>query len=140
VADPAIPRERHTVKTDVLELTFDSEGGSLVGALILKHAAETGKALLDSQTPLPLLRQEDDRLYVAQTGLVGPAGAELPNHKTPMRWVSGEKTLADGQDSLTVRFESAPVNGVVLAKTYTIKRGAYDLDVKHEVINQGAAR
>jgi len=137
VADPAIPRERHTVKTDVLELTFDSEGGSLVGALVLKHAAETGKALFDSQTPLPLLRQEGDRVYVAQTGLIGTTGTELPNHKTPMRWVSGEKALADGQNSLTVRFESAPVNGVVLAKTYTVKRGAYDLDVKHEVINQG---
>jgi YidC/Oxa1 family membrane protein insertase len=56
-----------------------------------------------------------------------------------MRLVSGDKTLADGQDSLTLRFESAPVNGVVLAKTFTLRRGAYDIGVKHEVINQGAA-
>ncbi|MEN9887270.1 MAG: hypothetical protein RL758_1848 [Pseudomonadota bacterium] len=133
---PSIPRETHAVRTDVLALSFDSEGGNLVGAQILQHAAETGKALRESQTPLTLLQQDGKRTYVAQTGLIG---GELPTHKTPMRLVSGDKTLADGQDSLTLRFESAPVNGVVLAKTFTLRRGAYDIGVKHEVINQGAA-
>ncbi len=133
---PSIPRETHAVRTDVLALNFDSEGGNLVGAQILQHAAETGKALRESQTPLTLLQQDGKRTYVAQTGLIG---GELPTHKTPMRLVSGDKTLADGQDSLTLRFESAPVNGVVLAKTFTLRRGAYDIGVKHEVINQGAA-
>ena len=133
---PSIPRETHEVRTDVLALNFDSEGGSLVGAQILPHAAETGKALRDSQTPLTLLTQDANRTYVAQTGLIG---GDLPNHKTPMRLVSGAKALGDGQDSLTLRFESNPVNGVVLAKTYTLKRGAYDIEVKHEVINQGSA-
>ena len=133
---PAIPRETHSVRTDVLALSFDSEGGSLVGAQILPHAAETGKELRESQTPLTLLVQDANRTYVAQTGLIG---GELPTHKTPMRLVSGDKALAEGQDSLTLRFESQPVNGVVLAKTYTLRRGAYDIGVQHEVINQGDA-
>ena len=134
---PTIPRQTHQVRTDVLDLSFDSEGGAVVGAQMLKHAAETGKALSESQTPLKLLQQDGKRTYVAQTGLIG---AELPTHKTPMRLVSeGPLSLQDGQDTLTVRFESAPVNGVVLAKTYTLQRGAYDIGVKHEVINQGTA-
>jgi len=132
----AQPREIHEVRTDVLTLRFDSEGGSLVGAQLLKHAAETGKALRESQTPLTLLTQNEDRTYVAQTGLIG---GDLPTHKTPMRLVSTDKTLADGQDELKVRFESAPMQGVVLTKTYTIKRGAYDIAVSHEVQNQGSA-
>ncbi|NIC42878.1 membrane protein insertase YidC [Aquabacterium sp. A08] len=136
---PAIPRTTHTARTDVLALTFDSEGGALVGASILPHAAETGKALRDGQTPLQLLVQDAQRTYVAQTGLIGAAGTELPTHKTPMRLVSGEPVLAEGQDRLTLRFESAPVNGVVLAKTYTLQRGAYDIAVRHEVSNQGTA-
>ena len=133
-AAPDIPRETHVVTTDVLELTFDSEGGSLVGATLLEHFAATGKALRRDQSPLTLLTQDGNRTYVAQTGLIG---GDFPTHKTPMRLVSGERALASGQDELVLRFESAPVNGVVRAKTYTLRRGAYDIGVRHEVINQG---
>ena len=38
-----------------------------------------------------------------------------------------------------MRFESPVQGGVKLVKTYTLKRGDYDLAVKHEVINAGAA-
>jgi YidC/Oxa1 family membrane protein insertase len=130
------PREKIAVTTDVLQLTFDTEGGSLVGADMLKHAAVTGLDKGEPFVPLTLLTQGTDHTYVAQTGLIG---GNFPSHKTPMRWVGGDKALADGQNTLTIRFESDPVDGVVLAKTYTLKRGAYDVAVKHEVINRGAA-
>ena len=140
-AAPApIPRERHTVRTDVFELTIDSEGASLVGARLLRHATETGRALQKSFTPLTLLTTEGGRTYVAQTGLVGQAG--LPTHKTPMRLVEPSPdalALADGQDQLVLRFESDPHGGVVLAKTYTLQRGSYLIDVQHEVRNVGTA-
>ncbi|MEN9905056.1 MAG: hypothetical protein RLZZ555_1621 [Pseudomonadota bacterium] len=130
-AAPAIPRQTHVVSTDVLRLSFDSEGGSLVGADLLQHRT-AGK-----DEPVRLLVQDAQHTYVAQTGLVG--SSPLPNHKAPMRLVGAAKDLAEGQDSISLRFESAPVNGVVLAKTYTLQRGAYDIGFKHEVINQGAA-
>lgn len=141
VAAPApIPRERHTVRTDVFELTIDSEGASLVGARLLRHATETGRALQKSFTPLTLLTTEGGRTYVAQTGLVGQAG--LPTHKTPMRLVEPSPdalALADGQDRLVLRFESDPHGGVVLAKTYALQRGSYLIEVQHEVRNVGTA-
>jgi YidC/Oxa1 family membrane protein insertase len=141
VAAPApIRRERHTVRTDVFELTIDSEGASLVGARLLRHATETGRELQKSFTPLTLLTTEGGRTYVAQTGLVGQAG--LPTHKTPMRLVEPSPdalALADGQDRLVLRFESDPHGGVVLAKTYTLQRGSYLIDVQHEVRNVGTA-
>jgi YidC/Oxa1 family membrane protein insertase len=140
-AAPApIPRERHTVRTDVFELTIDSEGATLVGARLLRHATETGRALQKSFTPLTVLTTEGGRTYVAQTGLVGQAG--LPTHKTPMRLVEPSPdalALADGQDRLVLRFESDPHGGVVLAKTYTLQRGSYLIDVQHEVRNVGTA-
>jgi YidC/Oxa1 family membrane protein insertase len=128
------------VRTDVFELTIDSEGASLVGARLLRHATETGRALQKSFTPLTLLTTEGGRTYVAQTGLVGQAG--LPTHKTPMRLVEPSPdalALADGQDRLVLRFESDPHGGVVLAKTYTLQRGSYLIDVQHEVRNVGTA-
>jgi YidC/Oxa1 family membrane protein insertase len=38
-----------------------------------------------------------------------------------------------------VKFESAEVGGVKLLKTYTLKRGSYAVNVKHEVQNVGSA-
>ena len=129
-------RETFTVRTDVMELVFDSQGGSLIGSTKLDHYTEIGRDLRHSQTPLQLLKQDGERTYVAQTGLIG---GDFPNHTTPMRLVSSERALAEGQNELTLRFESEPVNGVVLAKIYTLQRGSFVLAVRHEVRNQGAA-
>jgi YidC/Oxa1 family membrane protein insertase len=130
-APVATPRERITLTSDVLKLVFDSEGGALVRAELLKHAdaanPKQGFALLD---------QNPDRVYVAQTGLVG---GSFPTHLTPMAVAPGERTLRDGQNELSVRFESAEIGGVKLVKTYTLKRGAYDIAVRHEVLNTGSA-
>ena len=38
-----------------------------------------------------------------------------------------------------MKFESAEVGGVKLVKTYTLKRGAYDIAVRHDVVNTGAS-
>ena len=56
-----------------------------------------------------------------------------------MLFRSKESQLAEGAQELRLRFESAPVNGVKLVKTFVLRRGAYDMTVEHEVINQGAA-
>ena len=126
---PAPVAVRHEVSSDVLKLTFNSEGGSLIGATLLKHASNQ----LGSE-PLVLLAQDDKHTYVAQSGLVGA----FPNHKTPMTLVAGPTQLAEGQNELKLRFESAEVGGVKLAKTYTLQRGSYTLGVSHEIVNTGA--
>ncbi len=130
---PATPRETVQISTDVLKLSFDTEGGSLVRAELLKH-----RDLVDSKANVVLLDNSKERVYLAHTGLIGPAGA-LPNHKTPMQLTSTERALADGAAELKVRFESAEVGGMKLVKTYTVKRGAYDMAVTHELRNTGAA-
>lgn len=135
---PVVPRETFTATTDVLKLTFDTEGGNLVGADILKHKEATLSSKNQQEKPLTLLVTGANHTYVAQTGLIGGAqSAVLPNHKTPMARVSGDAELKDGQDALVVRFESPEVGGVKLVKTYTARKGGYDLSVKHEVVNTG---
>ena len=130
----AAPAVTHEVSTDVFKLTFSSEGGALVGAELLKHAAATHSSKDQTARPFTLLEQTPNRTYIAQTGL---AGGTFPTHKTAMNLVKGGKALADGSDTLEVRFESEPVGGVVLAKTYTLTRGSYVIGVKHEIINRG---
>ena len=139
-AAPVVPKERFEVVTDVLKLTFESEGGSLVRAELLKHADLENKE--DKNRNFVLLDDSKERLYVAQTGLIGGgATVAFPTHKTPMT-ITGEKserTLKDGQNELSVQFTSAEVGGLKLVKTYTLRRGAYDMDVKHEVVNVSSA-
>jgi YidC/Oxa1 family membrane protein insertase len=43
--------------------------------------------------------------------------------------------MADGQNTLEVSFESAPVGGLKYTKTYVFHRGDYAIGVRHEVVN-----
>ncbi|MGE0349046.1 membrane protein insertase YidC [Hydrogenophaga sp.] len=131
---PSAVAQRFEVSTDVFKLAFNSEGGSLIGAQLLKHAEATGQSKDQSVQPFTLLRQDGEHIYVAQTGLIG---GTFPTHKTPMTLVGAPGALADGQNELKVRFESAEVGGVKLVKTYTLTRGSYDIAVEHEVQNLG---
>jgi YidC/Oxa1 family membrane protein insertase len=131
---PVAPRERLVVTTDVLKLTFDSQGGSLLQTEFLRHVD-----MADKSKNVVLLDDNKDRSYTAQTGLIGSVvGAALPTHKTIMSVAPGERALKDGDKELVVRFESPEVGGVKLVKTFTLTRGAYAIAVKHEVVNVGA--
>ena len=132
VATPAaapVRREPVEVSSDVLRLRFDSEGGSLIHAELLQHVD-----LVDHSKHFVLLDDSAQRVYLAQTGLIGGG---FPTHKTVMHVVPGERELKDGAQELSVRFESPDLGGVKLVKTWTVKRGAYDIAVRHEVVNTG---
>ncbi len=124
-------RDPIVITTDLYKLSFDAEGGSLVRAELLQQ-----RDIVNKDINMVLLDSSKDRLYNAQTGLIGTAG--LPNHKTAMTLVSTERTMKDGADTLTVRFEAAG-GDAKLAKTYTFKRGSYAISVTHEVTNTSAA-
>lgn len=131
---PAVPRERVELQTDVLKLTFDTEGGSVIHSEFLKH-----KDLQHANKNFVLLDQSKDRVYLAQSGLIaGAGGGSFPTHKTMMRVMPGARELKDGEDEISVQFESPEIGGVRLVKTYTLRRGSYAIGVKHELINQGA--
>ena len=138
------------ITTDLVKATFSSTGGTLVRLELLEYPEQLQhawyepllelfgrKAEKPTPRPVVLLDQSPDRLYVAESGLVPAAGGSgLPNHHTAMTLVPGERTLASGQNTLQVKFESPPVGGVRLLRTYTFKRGDYVVEVKNEVVNE----
>ena len=125
-AAEAMARERIEVTTDVLKLVFDTEGGSVIRSEFLKHPSAE-----HPDQPFVLFDSSANRVYQAQSGLIG---GPFPTHKTPMKF-SGERALADGANELVLRFESAEQGGVRLNKIYTLQRGSYLVDVRHEVVN-----
>ena len=130
----AVKKERIVISNDVLTLSFDTEGGALVGSVFTKYAD-----MNDKSKGFVLLDESNSRVYVAQTGLIGTSGApSLPTHKTLMTALPGERKLQPGQNQVEIKFESPVVGGVKLVKTYTLKRGAYDLNVRHDIVNTGS--
>lgn len=124
--------EEVVITTDVLRLTFDTMGAQLVRAELLKYPA-TGQP----DKPTVLLDRSAGLNYVVQTGVVGaPSGQAFPTHQTPFRLVSQERELTG--DNLVVTFEGES-GGVKVTKTFTLHRGRYDIDVRHDLANVGAA-
>ncbi|MDP1790686.1 MAG: membrane protein insertase YidC [Methylibium sp.] len=121
-----------TVSTDVLKLTLDARGGDVVHAELLTQVDQN-----DRTRNVVLFDRSKERVYLAQTGLVG--APNLPNHLTAYTLVPGETSLAAGKDALEVVFESPEQSGVKLKKTLTLQRGNYAVQVRHELVNTGAA-
>ena len=123
---------RVKVSTDVVNAEIDTMGGDLRRLTLLKHGQ-----LDDPSKPFVLLEEGGDHTYVAQTGLINGNVPNLPTHRTLFTTQTGDVKLQDGQDSVSVRLEAAPVAGVKVAKIYTFKRGSYLVDVKYEITNGG---
>jgi YidC/Oxa1 family membrane protein insertase len=131
---PAARGDRFVVTTDVMKLTFDTEGGTLVGSEFLNYVDSA-----DSKKKFVLFDDSKDRVYLAQTGIIGGATTgTFPTHKTVMT-ASEDRVLKDGADELTVKFTSPSVGGIKLVKTYTLRRGTYHMVVKHELVNTSTA-
>ena len=128
-----VPAKLVDVQTDVLKLQFSTLGGSLIKAELLKH-----KDVHRADSNMLLMDDSAERIYLAQTGLIGgPEIANWPNHKSTML-VSGPTELKDGDNQLEIRFESAIASDVKLVKTYTLKRASYVIEVNHEIVNTSA--
>ena len=126
--------ERIEISTDVLKLTFDTQGGSLLRAELLKHAD-----VLRPGQNVVLFDDSKERVYLGQSGLIGSATSTAwPNHKSLMRF-SGSTALKEGEDQLTFQFQSQDGGEVSLIKTYTLTRGSYVLKLQHDIINNAAA-
>ncbi|WP_332609276.1 membrane protein insertase YidC [Achromobacter sp. ESBL13] len=132
-AAPAAARsEEVVITTDVLRLTFDTMGAQLVRAELLKYPA-TGQA----DKPTVLLDRSAGLNYVVQSGVVGaPNGQSFPTHQTPFRVTSTERQMTG--DNLVVSFEGES-GGVKVTKTFTLHKGRYDIDVRHDLANVGSA-
>lgn len=119
-----------TIKTDVLELQFSTQGAQLVTSKLLNHPDAENPDL-----PVSLFEQSANRTYVGQAGLVGVPDA--PNHRTLFELVSGSPEFAAGQDTLNLVFK-ATSGGIESIYTYTIYKNRYDIDLVMQASNTSA--
>ena len=109
--------ERITITTDLLKAEISTAGGELVRVELLKHKDGT-----DQSKNIVLLESGAGRTYVGQSGLIG---GNFPNHRSMFIARAGTRTL-DASDSVQLVLD-AEQEGVKLTKTYTFKRGEYEI-------------
>jgi len=120
--------ERITLTTDLLKVEISTAGGELTRVELLKHKDAT-----DPEKNVVLMESSTGRTYIGQTGLIG---GDFPNHRTMYSARPGTRTLESG-DTIELVLD-AEQNGVKLTKTYVFKRGEYQIDLNHAVINTTA--
>lgn len=128
-AATAAKSEIVTITTDVIKAQIDTAGGELKYLELLKH-----KDTVDPTKNLVLFNATAQHTYLAQTGLIGGA---FPNHKSIFTVQPGSRELGAGNEVKLVL--ESDVGGVKLLKTFTFKRGDYNIDVKHDITNASAA-
>ncbi|MGY4532272.1 YidC/Oxa1 family membrane protein insertase [Pseudomonas sp. TE3786] len=145
------------VKTDVLELAIDPAGGDIVQLTLPQYPRRQDRP----DVPFQLFDNGNERIYLAQSGLIG--GANAPDSAADVRpvWQSAQRSyqLADGQNSLAVDLTYS-LNGVNYIKRFSFKRGlnpecsakeqelkkpgcvdpsSYQVEVRYLIDNQGTA-
>lgn len=129
-----VKSETITITTDVYKADIDTVGGVLKRLELLQF-----KDGIDKNKNQVLFDVTPKRTYLAQSGLLGTVnGQMLPHHKSGFVAQPGVRTLATGSNEVQLVLESVQ-SGVTLTKTYTFKRGDYNIGVKHEVKNGTAA-
>lgn len=121
-----------TIESDVLRLTVDTLGGDVIDSDLLKHHAE-----LHSNTPFELLQDNSKVLYVAQSGLIGKNGIDTNNGRAQYQTTADSFKLADGQNEISVPL-TLEKDGIVYTKTFTLKRGSYNVGVDFNIKNNSA--
>ncbi len=125
-AQPAI-----RVVTDVLDLDLSLQGGTLVRADLLQYP----QAKTKDSPPVRLLTTADGGYEVARSGLRAIGGGGEPTHLATFAASSQEFRLAPGAEELRVPLTWSDGQGVVVTKTYTFRRGSYEIGVTYDVTN-----
>ena len=119
------------ISTDALQVTIDTRGGDVIQASLAQYLAEMDHP----DVKFTLLEQNQNRTYVAQSGLVGSHGTDATSR--PVYSVSQDSfTLADGQDSMDVVLSFTDQYGAQIDKVYTFTRGSHLINLTYRVNNQ----
>jgi len=122
-----------TVTTDVLELEIDLLGGTVTSAQLLDYPV----VLEEPRNKVNLLQSHGENMFIAQSGLLSHQPS--PNHTTRYQSNQMAYRLAEGADELRVPLTWVSEEGVNVTKTFVIKRGRYDIEVRHQLENNSQA-
>lgn len=120
------------LENDVLRLEIDTRGGAVVGAELLAYPETTA-----ADAPPVRLLDRGTRYFVAQAGWVSP-DAEAPTHQVLFEAEQDAYAMAPGAEAVEARLVWKGSSGLVLERTLRLARGAYVIEVRDRLRNDGA--
>ncbi|MDO8417803.1 MAG: membrane protein insertase YidC [Agitococcus sp.] len=119
------------IKTDVLDLQIDPVGGDVVSL-----ALPTYTKTVNSNESFNLLQNDRQRVFIAQSGLIGANGADASAEGRPVyRSLKTNYQLAANEKTLEVPLYFTDKNGVEIQKIFTFTKGKYDIALRYNIIN-----
>ncbi|HHJ14557.1 MAG TPA: membrane protein insertase YidC [Gammaproteobacteria bacterium] len=135
--DPAAGQagsQKVEVLTDTYRALIDTRGGTLTEVDLLQYPATHEP----DSPPFRLLEQSPQQMFIAQSGLRTGAREGEPNHRALFAADQTRYRLAEGQDALEVVLRWDDGQGLQINKIYRFQRASYVVEVRFEVINNGA--
>ncbi len=123
------------VKTGTLQLAIDLHGGDIVELALSKHLEK----LDDPDQPFILLEQNGQRVYVAQSGLIGPNGIDK-GQRADYTADATRYSLDGGEESLQVDLHWSDESGLNIIKRFTFQRDSYVVDIDFIITNNSSQR
>lgn len=117
-----------TVRTDVLELVIDLQGGDIEKASLLDYPTEID----NPDNPYVLI--DPHNAYAAQSGLIGPDGTDTAAGR-PLFTAEQSTYEMGNRDSIDVDLRFTTDTGVEVVKRYSLRRGDYLVDVRYDIRN-----
>ncbi|MEQ1544046.1 membrane protein insertase YidC [Methyloglobulus sp.] len=138
-----------TVKTDVIALEIDMQGGTIQNLDLLNYPVEKDNTIVNAMRklvgleaaeknhqPVRLFNSSPEKMFIAQSGLIAASGnAAAPDHHSTYTHQANSYALAKGQDSLTVPLTWTDNNGLAMTKTFIFKRGSYEITLNQNIKN-----
>jgi len=138
-----------TVKTDVIALEIDSQGGTIRSLDLLQYPVEKDNNIVNkvrelvgmeasekNHAPVRLFDASQEKMFAAQSGLIaGADSTTAPNHYSVFTNQQDNYVLPEGQASLDVPLTWTDNAGLVVTKTFTFTRGSYQVTQKQTVKN-----
>ncbi|MGB4246759.1 MAG: membrane protein insertase YidC [Pseudohongiellaceae bacterium] len=125
---------RITVRTDVLDVVLDRNGGDIIQVSLPEYR----KQIDVENDPFVLLENNGSRVYVAKSGLVGRNGIDSTTRALYQASASNY-TLGETADSVEVAMTYTDAQGVQITKRFSFQRGSYLIDITYEINNASGA-
>ena len=127
---PKVPQSAMiTVKTDLLNLKIDPQGGNIVFAQLLQYP----ESAQDKSKPITLLDKTDNIWNVAQSGLTN-VYTQQPQPIT-FKATKTSYVLKENESSLIVTLQGISKSGLKLTKTYQFNRDDYAIKMAYSINN-----
>jgi len=135
VAQAQASQQSIEVETDVFNISINPRGGDIVYLALKEYPRVIDKA----NDPFVLMQNGGDRVYIAQSGLIGKNGPDASKTGRPLyQTTQSSYQMADGEETLQVDLQLNQ-DGVMITKRFTFTRSDYLVNVQYLVDNQTSA-